>query len=84
MPLKKMQCAKEKANILPLPTLPYDKSKISKTIDILGELIQRLDPDDYVFKDKVMMAKKHWLTIWNITQAIYQKQEKPEILYTMG
>lgn len=73
MPLKEMQCAKDKANILLLPTLPYNESEISETIDILRELIQYLDLDDYVFEDKVGMAKRDWLTIRNITRAIYQK-----------
>ncbi len=53
MPLKEIQCVKEKANILPLPTLPYDESEISETIDILRELIQRLSLDNYVFEDKI-------------------------------
>ena len=39
MPLKKIKCNKEKANILPLPKLPYEKAEISETIDILRELI---------------------------------------------
>ncbi len=30
------------------------------------------------------MVKGNWLTIRNITQAIYQKQEEPEILYMLG
>lgn len=79
-----MQYIKKKVDILSLPILPYHKSKISETIDILKELIYYLDFDDYVFEDKIMMVKKNWLTIQNITQAIYQKQEEPKILYTLG
>ena len=30
------------------------------------------------------MAKREWLTVQNITWAIYQKQEEPKILYTIG
>ena len=30
------------------------------------------------------MIKENWLTVQNIPQAIYQKAEKPEILYTLG
>ncbi len=63
MLLKEIQCVKEKADILPLPTLPYDKSEISETIDILRELIQRLSLDDYVFEDKIVMVKGDWLTV---------------------
>lgn len=58
MPLKKMQCTKKKANILSLPILPYNKAGISEIIDIFKELIQHLDLDDYVFKDKIVMAKE--------------------------
>ena len=39
LPLKKMQCAKEKADILLLSTLPYDVAKINETIDIFRKLI---------------------------------------------
>ncbi len=39
MPLKEMQYIKKKADILLLPTLPYNKSEISETIDILKKLI---------------------------------------------
>lgn len=84
MPLKELQCAKEKANILSFPVLPYNKFEISETIDILRKLIQRFDLNDNVFEDKVVMAKGDWLTVQNITLAIYQKQEEPEILYTIG
>ena len=58
-----MQYIKEKADILPLPTLPYNESKISETIDILRELIQCLDLDDYIFEDKIVMVKKNWLIV---------------------
>lgn len=61
-----MQCAKEKANILFLPTLPYNKTKISKTIDIFKKLILRLNLDDNVFENKIVMVKNDWLIIQNI------------------
>lgn len=80
MSLKKIQCPKRKANILLLLILPYDKSKISETIDILRELIQCLDLNDYFFENKLVIAKKDLLSIRNILWAIYQKQENPKIL----
>lgn len=46
MPLKEMQCAKKKADILFLPTLSYNKSKIDEIINIFEELIQCLDLND--------------------------------------
>ena len=63
MLLKEMQCAKKKANILSLPTLPYNKAEISETIDIFRKLIQRLDLDDNVFEDKIVMTKGDWLIV---------------------
>ena len=71
MPLKKIQSVKEKTNILFLSILSYNKSEISKTIDILRKLIQCLNFDNYVFKDKIVMVKKDWLMVQNITWAIY-------------
>lgn len=58
-----MQYTKEKADILLLPILFYNKAKISKTINIFIKLIQRLDLDNYIFEDKVVMAKGDSLTI---------------------
>ncbi len=84
MPLKEIQCIKEKADILLLPTLPYNESEICETIDILRELIQYLSLDNYIFEDEIVMVKRDWLTVQNITQAIYQKAEEPEILYMLG
>lgn len=66
MILKKMQCAKKKANILFLPILSYNKAKISKTIDIFKELILCLNLDDNVFENKVVIVKNDWLIIQNI------------------
>lgn len=53
-------------NILLLPTLPYNKSEINKTIDILRELIQHLNLDDYIFENKIVMVKRDWLMVRNI------------------
>lgn len=57
MLLKEIQCIKEKANILFLQTLTYDKSEISKKIDILKKLIKHLNPNNYVFKNKIVKVK---------------------------
>ena len=67
MPLKEIQCVKEKVDILFLPTLPYDKSEISKTINILRKLIQYLNLNNYVFEDKIVIVKRDWLMVQNIT-----------------
>lgn len=67
MLLKEIQCVKKKADILLLSILPYDESKISETINILRELIQHLNLNDYVLEDKIVIIKKDWLTVQNIT-----------------
>lgn len=54
-----MQCIKEKTDILFLPILPYNKSKISKTINIFRESIQYLDFNNYAFEDKIVIVKRN-------------------------
>lgn len=65
---------------LTLELLPYNKSEISETIDILKKLTQYLNFNNYVFNDKIVMIKGDWQMVQNITQAIYQKVKDPEIL----
>ena len=81
MPLKKMQCAVQAADILPLPTLPHDESKISGTIEILQEIVARLGLDPHILHDKKVMFKGDYMTVRNITRAIYCKQEEPSYVY---
>ncbi|MCJ1345659.1 hypothetical protein MMC31_003867 [Peltigera leucophlebia] len=78
MPLKKMQCAVQAADILPLLTLPHDESKISGTIEILQEIVARLGLDPHILHDKKVMFKGDYMTVRNITRAIYCKQEEPK------
>ena len=58
MLLKEIQYIKEKANILSLLILSYNKSEINETINILKEIIQCLNLDDYVFEDKIIIVKE--------------------------
>lgn len=80
MPLKNIQCAVIKADIIPLPILPLNKAKISETIDILRCLVERLGLTGVV-NDKIVPIKRDYLTVRKMTRAIYRKQDKPDTLY---
>lgn len=81
MLLKKIQYAIQVANILLLPILSFDKSKISKIIEILGKLIIYLGLDSHILYSKKVILKCNYMTIWNITQTMYYKQEKSSYVY---
>lgn len=82
MPLKEIQCAVQAADILPLPTLSFDESKISGTIEILQELVIRLGLNPQILHGKKVIFKGNYMTVRNITWAIYYKQE--ELFYIDG
>ena len=73
-PLREIQCPLEKADLLPLPVLDIDKSSISGTIDILKTYLKRLGLEDCVVGGKKIMFRGNFLTVRNITRAIYQGQ----------
>lgn len=77
MPLEHMQCAVQKADIIPLPTLLYNEASISATIEIIRELAERLRLNLGRLWGKKIMFKGDLLTIRNIMGAIYRKQEEP-------
>ncbi len=77
--LKDIQCIIRKADIIPLPILLLDKTKISKTINILHCLVERLGLKGVV-EDKVVLIKVNYLTARNVTCALYQKQSEPNQL----
>lgn len=79
-----MHCQTEKADILPLPTLAYDESTISGTLDILRKLTQVLGLSKEVVRNKVIMLKGDLLTVRNATRAIYKRQDEPTTLYQFG
>ena len=79
MPLKDIQYPVRKVDIIPLPILSLKKSKISEKINILCCLVERLSLKGVV-EDKVVSIKDDYLTIKNVTRALYQKQGKPNQL----
>lgn len=73
-PLREIQCPLEKADLLPLPVLNINESSISGTIDILRTYLKRLGLEDCVVGGKKIMFRGNFLTVRNITRAIYQGQ----------
>lgn len=72
IPLKDIRCAIKKANVFSLLILPLNEATILETIDILRSLIERLGLKSVV-EDKIVPIKGDFLTIRNITQALYCK-----------
>ena len=76
-PLRTQRCALLKADVVPLPTFPLNKANIEDNIDILRNLLARLQLAEVV-EGNVVMLKGDWLTVRNVTRAIYRKQgDKP-------
>ena len=65
-----------------MPTLPFNESKISGTIEILQELVTRLGLDPHILHGKKVMFKGDYMTVQNITPAISYKQK--ELFYVYG
>lgn len=80
MPLKNIQCAIQKADVIPLPILPLDESKIATTVDIIRCLVERLGLAG-VIEEKVVPIKGDFVTVKNITRAIYRKQDELNPFY---
>lgn len=76
-----MRCKVEKADILPIPTLAYDESTISGTLNILRTVTQVLGLTEDVVRDKVIMLKGDLLTVRNVTRAIFRRQDEPTKLH---
>lgn len=80
MPLKVIQYAIRKADVIFLLILLLNEATISETINILRFLVKWLGLKDMV-EDKIMPIKRNFLTIRNVTQALYYKQDEPNTLY---
>lgn len=70
MLLKNIWCLIRKVDIILFPILPLNKAKISKTIDILHCLVERLGLENLV-EDKIVLIKDDYLTFKNVTYALY-------------
>lgn len=63
------------ADILPFPTLAFNKKSINGTKEVLLDIISNLELTDNVIKSKVILLKGDLLTIRNARCAIYQRQD---------
>ncbi len=73
-PLPNIRCRNEVADILLLPTLPYNKGSIAGTIEILREIAERLGLSDEIVRDKVILLQGDLLTVRNCRRTIYRWQ----------
>ncbi len=80
MPLKDIRCSVRKADVILLPILPLNKASIAETVDILRCLVERLELSGIV-EDTIVPIKGDYLTVRNVTRAIYWKQNEPDKLY---
>lgn len=70
----------QKIDIIPLPILPLDKSKIAMTVDILRCLGDHLGLIDVV-RDIIVSIKEDLIAVRHIAYAIYQRQDEKYLLY---
>lgn len=56
---------------MPLPILPWNKALIVKIIDIFKKYLKRLEIESVAITNKLFIFKKDYLTVRNVTRAIY-------------
>lgn len=79
-PLQTQRCTLLKTDIVPLPTFPLNEANIDNNIDFLCNLYTRLQLLEVV-EGNVIMLKRDWLTVCNVTRVIYCKQKEKPGLY---
>ncbi len=75
-PLPDIRCRLKKADILPLPSFAMNESTITRSIDIVQELAERLELLDEVIRDKLILLKGDLMTVRNCRHAIDRWQEE--------
>lgn len=78
--IQKHSICNGKADVISLLILPPNEALIAETVNILRWLTKRVGLTNVV-EDKVVPIKGDFLTVRNITRAIYQKQDEPNALY---
>ncbi len=76
MPLPDIKCNPDTADIFSLPTLVVNEATISRTLDIIQELVKRLELTDKVVRDKLILIKRDLMTIRNCRHAIFRRQDE--------
>lgn len=77
-----MHCYLEKAKILTLSTLAFNKAKISDVIEILDSYIKILNLTPEMVDNMLMLLKRNYLTIRNLRLAIYQAKFESHFIDT--
>ena len=80
--LADVHCYLEKAKILTLSTLAFNKAKISDVIEILDSYIKILNLTPKMVDNTLMLLKRNYLTIRNLRLAIYQAKFESHFIDT--
>lgn len=75
-PLPDVRCKNETSNILPLPTLLYNKGSILGIIEVLFDIVEPLELINNVVKNKIIILKGDLMTVRNCKRAIYLQQDE--------
>ncbi len=78
--LQEVQYRIEKSDIILLSSLPLDKALIAGCIDILKKYLQRLRIEDVAILNKLLIFKGDFLTVRNVTRAIYLRQKELRLI----
>lgn len=80
-PFGEVQYPMDKSELPPLPVLDLDEASISGTIKVLGTYPERLGLEYCVVGGKKIMFRGDFVTVRNITRAIYQSQMEIHLSY---
>ncbi|KAA8913110.1 hypothetical protein FN846DRAFT_886795 [Sphaerosporella brunnea] len=83
-PLAHIRVKQDRARILTFQTLDMDEASISGTIDILKALVQELGIDCEDVLDRKIMLHGDYLTVRNVTRAMFRRSVEPEPLMRFG
>jgi hypothetical protein len=83
-PLAHIRVKQNRARILTFQTLDMDEESISGTIDILKALMQELGIDSEDVLDRKVMLHGDYLTVRNVTRAMFRRSVEPEPLMRFG
>lgn len=69
-------CSPTKVDVVPFPTLTFNKRTIIETIDVLQAIAIRFGLIDKIVSNKVVMMRENLLTILNAQQSIFHRQNE--------
>jgi hypothetical protein len=83
-PLAHIRVNEKRAHVMTFQTLDMDESSISGTIDILKALLDELGIDSDDVDDRKVMLHGDYLTVRNVTRAMFRRSVEPELLMRFG